>query len=193
MKKIILFLLLVSAQSAIAQNETTTIKKDFETMIRYTREKKINEIMEMTYPKLFQVIPKEKMAAMVKTGLDGAGMKMIYEANKTNLHFSKIAKLKASTVCLAKYDQNMVIEFTDPKMAQMFLKAKSKDLIPEKLSDKKVRLKGKSYLLAIKDAYTKNTWKYVNYNDLDQELNNKILSAEIKNSVVQLKSELDKG
>ena len=64
----------------------------------------------------------------------------------------------------------------------------------EKIADNKLRMTGKGYLLAIKDEYTKNTWKYLNYSE-DLEGTNataNFISDEILKGAAELKKELTK-
>lgn len=84
----------------------------------------------------------------------------------------------------------MVLQSSQPALLDMMAKAKMKDNTVEKLSPGKVRIKGTNYLLAIKDANTAGTWKYLRYDDEDAEINAKILSKEIATNVAALKTAL---
>ncbi len=187
MKFKFIFLLFFLVNFAFAQSEQDLIRKDFETIVNYTRQGQMEKILDMTYPKIFEKMPKETMLGMMKMATEGMGMKMIYEQNTINLNMSSIEKLKDATICLSSYDQTTVIEFTSPMMAKMFLMAKNEDYTVDKIDDKKIKMSGKAYLLAIKDTYTKNTWKYLNY---DQTMDPSSLSSEIYKKSVELKTAL---
>jgi hypothetical protein len=189
MKHIFLFLLIFSARTVFAQDQEI-IKRDFQTIIKYTSQMKIDEVLEMTYPQLFNVMPKAQMSAMAKGMLSGMGIKMIYEQVPINLKMTPIKTLSKSSICLGKYNQSMVLEAADANLLGMFTQAKLKDNVIEKLGKNKVRIKGSSYLLALKDAYTKNTWKYLRYDDENAEVNSKILSKEIIKNVEDMKTSL---
>jgi hypothetical protein len=187
MKIIRVFALILVSTFSFAQNDEASIKKDFETIVNFTRQNQIEKILDMTYPRLFEKMPKESVLAMSKMAMDGMGMKMIFEENTINLKMSKTIQLKNAIICLSQYDQNTVIEFNNAMMAKMFLMGQTEDIKIEKINDKKVKMVGKSYLLAIKDSYTKNTWKYLNY---DQNNDSSIMSKEIYDKAVELKASL---
>jgi hypothetical protein len=187
MKIIRVFALILVSTFSFAQNDEASIKKDFETIVNFTRQNQIEKILDMTYPRLFEKMPKESVLAMSKMAMDGMGMKMIFEENTINLKMSKTIQLKNAIICLSQYDQNTVIEFNNAMMAKMFLMGQTEDIKIVKIDDKKVKMVGKSYLLAIKDSYTKNTWKYLNY---DQNNDSSIMSKEIYDEAVELKAGL---
>jgi len=176
--------------TATFAQDAQIIKKDFQTIIGYARHLEIDKILDMTYPPLFTIMPKAQMSAMSKGMLQSMGIKMIYEEVPIDLTLSPVKKLSAATICMGKYNQSMILESTQPKLLDMIVKAKMKDNIIEKLSPTKVRIKGKGYLLAIKDAKTANTWKYLRYDDEQADMNTKILSKEIQAGVEQLKAGL---
>jgi len=171
---------------ALAQ-EVQLIQKDFQTIIGYTRKMEIDKVLDMTYPPLFKVMPKAQMSAMAKGALSGMGIQTIFEEVPIGLTLSPVTKLSAATICLGKYNQSMIMESSQTALLDMMAKAKMKDNTIEKVSTGKLRIKGKSYLLAIKDASTGNTWKYLRYDDENAEMNAKVLSKEISASAAKLK------
>ncbi|MBB3970821.1 hypothetical protein [Mucilaginibacter phyllosphaerae] len=189
MKKILFCLLILFAGGAVAQ-DAQIIKKDFEAIVAYTHQKNMDKVIDMTYPQIFKVMPKAQMKAMANGALDGMGIKTIFEEVPLMLKLSPVKKLKDATVCLGKYNQSLVLEFKNPSLVDMMAKTKMKDTRIEKLGANKLRMKGTQYLLAIKDKYTNNTWKYLRYDDEDAATNGKILSKEIITVATQLKTAL---
>ena len=187
MKKLILCLLMPFQLAAALAQEAQLIQKDFQTIIGYTRKMEIDKILDMTYPPLFKVMPKAQMSAMAKGALSGMGVKTIFEEVPISLTLSPVTKLGSATICLGKYNQSMILESSQTAMLDMLAKAKMKDNTIEKISTGKLRIKGKNYLLAIKDANTGNKWKYLRYDDEDAELNAKVLSKEISAGAAKLK------
>lgn len=55
-------------------------------------------------------------------------------------------------------------------------------------------MSGKAYLLGIKDAKTKNTWKYLNYDEdfMKLDIAPTVMSAEIIDSAKKLKQSFQK-
>lgn len=189
MKKLIICLLILTAGTTFAQ-DAQIIKKDFETIVAYTHQKNMDKVIDMTYPKIFTVMPKAQMKAMANGMLDGMGIKTIFEEVPLMLKLSPVKKLANASICLGKYNQSMVLEFKNPALIDMMTKTQIKDTKVEKVGDNKLRMKGTQYLLAIKDSYTANTWKYLRYDDEDAATNAKILSKEILAAATQLKATL---
>jgi hypothetical protein len=189
MKKLLICLFMLSAGAAFAQDQQV-VKRDFQTIVEYTRKKNIDKVIDMTYPQLFKVMPKAQMKAMANGMLTGMGINMIFEENPLMLKLSGVKKLATSTICLGRYNQSTILEFKNPALIDMMTKAKMNGTKIEKLGNNKVRMSGVQYLLAIKDAYTANTWKYLRYDDDDSATNAKVLSKEILASAIQLKAAL---
>lgn len=187
MKKLILCLLMPLQIAAALAQDTQIIQKDFQTIIAYTRKMEIDKVLDMTYPPLFKVMPKEQMSAMAKGALSSMGIKTIFEEVPIGLTLSPVTKLGSSTICLGKYNQSMILESSQTALLDMLAEAKMQDNTVEKVSPGKLRIKGKNYLLAIKDASTGNSWKYLRYDNEDAEMNAKVLSKEISAGAAKLK------
>jgi hypothetical protein len=71
MKKLIVCLLMLCATTAGFAQDEQIIKKDFQTIIDYTRQLNIDKVLDMTYPPLFKIMPKAQMAALAKGALQG--------------------------------------------------------------------------------------------------------------------------
>ena len=191
MKKIkLLLLFLIFSQLFFAQNDNQKIQKDFESMIEFTRKNQTDKIIDMTYPRFVKVFGKEGLTGMANAMLSGMGIKTIFEENPINLKMSKISKLKDGLICMGVYDNSMILEFQDEKTVQFFTMTKLEDFDIEKINSKKIRMKGKAYLLAINDSFTNKTWKYLNYVDgLAQSPEaTKVVSKEIITESAKLKA-----
>ncbi len=195
MKKLItLSLLLASISLSFSQNVESKLKNDFEQIISFTKNNQLEKVMEMTYPRFVDLLPEGGMAALASSVLDGMGIKTMYEDVPINLRMSDVMKLNKAEICLAQYDANSVLEFTDKSMVDLFSMFPPEGYNIEKIADNKLRMTGKGYLLAIKDEYTKNTWKYLNYSE-DLEGTNataNFISDEILKGAAELKKELTK-
>jgi hypothetical protein len=146
-----------------SQTENQKTQKDFESIIDFTKKNQIDKVIEMTYPRFVKVFGKDGLTGIATGMLSGMGVKTIFEENPINLEMSKISKLKDGSICLAAYDNSMILEFQDESMVSMFAIVKLEGFDIQKLENKKIRMKGRAYLLAINDSYTNKTWKYLNY------------------------------
>lgn len=193
MKKLLtLTVFLASISLCFSQTVETKLKNDFEQIISFTKNNEMQKVIEMTYPRFVDLLPEGGMAALTSSVLDGMGIKTMYEDVPINLRTSPILELNKATICMAEYDANSVLEFTDKSMADMFTTFSPEGYKVEKIGDNKVRMTGKGYLLAIEDEYTKGTWKYLNYDEsiINSNVSDKFLSNEIVEGAVKLKKEL---
>jgi hypothetical protein len=163
MKNLLLVILMLIPSVIFSQNDVKIIQKDFESMIVYSRNLKLDEIIELTYPRLLLIYGKDGTKGLLSMMFNGFGIKTIYEDNPINLKMSKITKLKDGSICLGEYEQNMILEFTEESMATGYSQEKMDGYILEKIESKKVRIIGKSYILAINDSHTNKMWKYISY------------------------------
>jgi hypothetical protein len=194
MKKLFLLLLLTFSPIIKAQTENVKIQKDFESMIAYTQKNQIDKVIEMTYPRFVAVFGKEGLTGLATGMLTGMGIKAIFEENPINLKMSTISKLKDGSICMGEYDNSMILEFNDESMVSFFTMGKVDGQEIEKIDAKKIRMKGKAYLLGINDSYTKKTWKYLNYMDdlANSPEATKVISKEIITESAKLKASFKK-
>lgn len=190
MKLILTTLFLLMLNYSFCQTVAQTIQKDFETIIEATRQQNMDQVLEMTYPKLFEVYPKEMISGMLTGMLQSMGIQTMYEDNETNLMLSPVKELSksATTVCVGRYDQNMILEFNDDEMGKMFSNYPMEGYTIEVISPRQIKMSGISYLLAINDRSTDHLWKYLNFvDDASSPLNDTaILAPEIVEEVRKL-------
>lgn len=191
-KLLILTVFLASISLCFSQNVETKLKNDFEQIISFTKNNEMQKVIEMTYPPFVNLLPEGGMAALASTMLEGMGIKTMYEDVPINLRTTPVIELKNAVVCMAEYDANSVLEFTDKNMVDMFTMFSPEGYKIEKIEDNKVRMTVKGYLLAIKDEHTKGAWKYLNYDEsiVNSNVSDNFLSDEIVEGAIKLKKAL---
>jgi len=167
MKNTFLVLLFLSLNSIFSQTVEEIITSDFNQIISYTRQKKIDKVLDMTYPRLFEVYPKEMLSSLATDMLEGMGITTIYEDNETNLIVSPVKNVTntSAQICVGRYNQNMILEFNNENAAKIFSQSPMNGYTVEVIDAKKIRMLGVSFLLAINDKHTNNSWRYMNYSD----------------------------
>ncbi len=192
MNNIIYLLTFYISTFLFAQTENEVIQKDFESMISYTKKNQIDKVIDMTYPPFVALFGKEGLTQLAGGMLAGMGIKTIFEENPIQLKMTTISKLKEAELRMASYDSSMILEFLDDAMVQLFTMAPIDGYLIEKLEAKKIRMKGKAYLLAIKDEHTKKLWKYLNFSDeqSNSPMATKVVSEQILSESKKLKTRL---
>lgn len=196
MRKIVFLTLLLFANCLLFaqdRSDDEIIKNDFEAIISYTNNHEIGKILDMSYPRMFEIMPKEAMETMVDSAMATIGIKLTYGNIAPNLQISRTATIGDAEIAVGKYNQSMTMTFKNEEMVDMILsvgKTAYPDYTLEKVDSKTIVLDGVSYLLAIKDSYTDKMWKYINYSG-DQNLFEKMLPAELLSVAEELKAELN--
>lgn len=190
MKKIavVIFVMISVSFASNAQNSEALIKADFEKIIQFSQKQEIKKVIEMTYPRYVAIYPEGVMAGMAEGLIKGMGLKITYDNSPYNIKLSALTTLKNGTICMGEYDNNSILEFENEMMVKLFTMAPIEGFVVTKLEEKKIRMVGKSYLLAIKDSYTKNEWKYLNYDIEVGDKTKEFLSDEIIKAAESLKA-----
>ncbi len=112
MKKIFLFLLLAAAclTQISAQNTRTSIENRVSGYFKATEQKDWNAVVEMVYPKLFNIASKEQMVEVFQS-IEAEGMKMDMK-NFNIKNISDVVTHEGEKFATVNYDMKMTIGFT---------------------------------------------------------------------------------
>lgn len=165
MKKILIAFLFFLNLGIFAQNDAAKIQKDFESLVAFTQKKQMDKVIGMTYPPFVSLFGEEGLTQMLNGMLEGMGIQSVFEEVPLNLKMSSFTTIKNGAICMGAYDNSMILEFKDEAMVNMFTMVKLDGTTIEKIDSKKIRMKGRAFLLALKDSNTNGTWKYLNYTD----------------------------
>ena len=169
LKKIVFLLLLIS-QLTVAQ-DLNSLKIEAQKVLQATTSLDFDQILESTYPKVFEIVSKEQMKnALVLTFYGDETMKIKLLNDTPDFKFGKIKKIDNQTFCLIDYNLSMeitlqsIIEDDDEEQVMI-------DIFKEAMETKKVTFNKEtntftiikpSTMIAIFDDATKNTWKFLN-------------------------------
>ncbi len=196
MKKILFTLLFIfSCTWVFAQNsDLDIVKNDFEKIIDFTKNKETEKILDMTYPRLFEVTSRDVMKAMMDSMMPKLGITISYEDIAPNIKLSGVESIEGTSFVLCKYNQNMTMYFQNPQFTELVL-SEGKSMYPDyelkKIDSNSVKLDGFAYLMAVKDSYTDGVWRYLSISD-NLSVLGKILSPQLLTEVAQLKTDLSK-
>ncbi|MCL9808379.1 hypothetical protein [Flavobacterium luminosum] len=184
MKKIFyLFVLFVSTQM-FSQN-IESLKTKANQAYKASAEMDFDKILELTYPKLFSIMPKESLKEIIKQTFEGNPefkIKMI--AVEPNFNFSEIKKIDGQTFCVIKHNNALEMVFTnkisDPNaVTDLFKSSMKADDVTYNAEKNSILIKLISTMIAVADDSTKNEWTFLN-NDNDGQLMTLLFSEKIK-------------
>lgn len=175
-------------------NDLDLVKGDFEKVINFTKDKETEKILDMTYPRLFEVTSRDVMKAMMDSMMPKLGITITYEDIAPNIKLSNVKPVDGASIVLCKYNQNMTMYFQNAQFTDLVL-TEGKSMYPDyelkKIDSNSIKLEGFAYLMAIKDSHTDGAWRYLSISD-NLSVLGKILSPQLLTEVAHLKTELSK-
>lgn len=184
-KGIILGLLMFSFCSLSAQ--TTEVKTLVNKMFKDVLSKDFESILDMTHPKVFDIVPKEQMLPLIKSTFEGNEEFSIELSNKVpEFKISEIFKGKEKNLeyAFVSYDLGMKMTFKkqefDNEAKEMMTKMmKAQGMEAKFISNNTLKIvKNNSLTILIKEDSTNNEWKMLNY-DANSPLSYQVLSSEL--------------
>lgn len=166
-------LVVFSSHTLIAQKSNETIVKEMAKQIFVDiNNKDYDAILDMTYPKIFDMAPREQMKSIIKSTLEGNN-NMSIDIPKTvpDYKLTKIVENKEESLAYAflSYDMSMKMTFfnqTFDDNAKQGMKSmmQSQGMDAEFISDNSVKvIMNDRVTILIKDKTTKDKWAIINY------------------------------
>lgn len=185
MKKILILVVLLSCFLGFSQNNES-LKTDVKKMYDASYNMAFDEVMEYTYPKIFEIASREQVSAAIESAFDNDEMKIRFVHVSPTFSYSDIKKIDNKTVCLVKYNSAMRMTFEKKMEAEEIesLKKAFKDSGEyEKITFEQDRnsflLEGQASMIAISDESTKGKWAFINYSKSQAQLAEMLLGANV--------------
>lgn len=185
MKKIIVLIVLFTCFLGFSQNNET-LKTDVKKMYDASYNMAFDEVMQYTYPKIFEIAPREQVAAAIENAFDNEEMKIRFVHVNPTFTYSEIKKIDNKSVCLVKYKSAMRMTFErklEAAEVEAFTKAFNESGEYEKSTFEQDRnsffLEGDAAMIAVADESTKGKWTFVNYSKSQAQLAEMLLGANV--------------
>ncbi|MFT7351238.1 MAG: hypothetical protein ACI9XR_000976 [Flavobacterium sp.] len=165
------YLLLAFLATTIGFSQTLeTLKADTKKMYEASYIMNYDEVTNFTYPKVFDLIPKEKMLEMLEQTFNNETMRIRLVTVDPKFVYSDIQKIENKNVAVVNYNNAMRIIFeqkmTDEegtKMVENFKSAGNYLVANFEKERNALYLEGPATMIAVADKTTKNEWKFLNY------------------------------
>lgn len=184
MKKAILTVLFTFAALGLKAQDKASLEKNANLTLEYTIKANYAALMDLTYPKLFELFPKEQMLEMMPKMLNGDGFSITILNAPPNFAFGDIKKVSGGSYVVIKYDTRMKMAFTEPmgdaeleQMMPLFKKSMGTDNITFDRKQNAFYINKRTQMIGAADKLTNNEWRFLN-ND-NPELLKKLLSADV--------------
>ncbi len=172
MKKLILLsVLLITSVSLFAQDKKS-LEERANQMYAYTASEQYEKLLDLTYPKLFTIIPKEKMVEILQRMTKGEGFTITIAPTPPNFKFGDIKKIEDGYYSVIGHDLSMKMKFDEPvtdEELELLLPTFKENLKTDNVTfdktDNSFSILKKSQAVAILDKSTNGKWTFVNNSD----------------------------
>ena len=185
MKKhfLLIAFMVVSTFTAVAQDKQS-LEATALSMYNNTVAGNYEAVASGTYPKIFEVLPKEKMMESLKNMLNGDGYSLMLLKADPKFEYGPVKKVGDGQYCLVKHNLVMKMTFKDPvgdpeskEMIENFKKAMQTNDITFEAKSNSFTIKKRADVVFASDKITKNQWKYMNR--AGDKLMEKMFGAEV--------------
>jgi len=187
MKKILTLLLLITVSNGFCQT-MESLKTQTQKMYKSSIDMKFNDIMDMTYPKVFEIVDRETLSTMMESMFDNENMSIALTDMKPTFTYSDIKEVDGKKFSVINYRNGMKMtlkgDITDEMVGTMENGFKSTPQFDKVNYDKATKtfiLEGPAVMIGVADATTKNEWTFVNYDN--EQLFNMIFDEKIKTAL----------
>jgi hypothetical protein len=169
MKKIFTILLFVTISAAFGQT-METLKTRVQKMYKSSIDMKFDDVMDLTYPKVFEIVDRETLSKTMKSTFDNEMMTLYLLDVKPTFSYSDIKEVDGKKFSVVRYRNGMKMALkgeVDDEMVKAMtdgLKASPQfDKVTYDTASKSIFVEGNAVMIAVADATTKNEWTFVNY------------------------------
>lgn len=182
-KVIFLSLFFICTLSSIAQ-DIESLKTEALKSYKASTSMDYDAIFATTYPKVFDIIPKESMKEMFKQMMDNEQFSIQLVEVEPNFTFGEIKKINNQTFCLIDHDNVMLMKFKTPMedaeaMTEIFKKSMDAEKVTFNKENNEFKIELRSTLIGVSDELTQNNWKFLN-KDKENQLFNMIFDENVK-------------
>jgi len=146
-----------SLEEAAMQMYTNTVAGNYES------------VAGSTYPKVFEIIPKDKMMESLKGMLNGDGYTMMLLKGNPNFEFGPVKKINDGNYSLVKHDLIMKMIFKEPvsdaegkTMTENFKQAMQTSDVSFEGKSNSFTIKKRVDVIFVSNKLTNNKWKFMN-------------------------------
>jgi hypothetical protein len=171
MKKILTLLLFVIASTAFSQT-MESLKASTEKMYKSSTDMKFDDVMDLTYPKVFEIVDRETLSKTMKSTFDNEMMTLTLLDVKPTFTYSGIKEVDGKKFSVVRYRNGMKMalkgDVNDEMVKAMTDGLKTSPQFDKVTYDKALKsifVEGNAVMIAVADASTNNEWTFVNYDN----------------------------
>ena len=143
------------------------LEQNAQKMMDFTISKNYSALMDLTYPKIFDIVPREQMMEILANMMNGDGFTITLLPTAPNFKFGDIREIDSAYYSVFEHDLAMKMAFTapmeDPEMMVGIFKTQLQtDDVTYDKSQNAFTIKKRAQVIAVADASTNGKWAFVN-------------------------------
>lgn len=163
------FILFLFVSVSLFAQDKKSLEERANKMYEYTASQQYEKLLDYTYPKLFTLIPKEKMVEALRGMTKGEGFTITIAPPPANFKFGEIKKIDDAHYCVLTHNLSMKMTFTEPVgdeelklLLPSFKEAMKTDNVTFDKKDNSFTIIKASQAIAVFDKLSNNQWTFVN-------------------------------
>ncbi len=156
---------------------TEAMKKGAETMYEASYNMDFDAILDATYPRIFEIVPREQMYDFMDKSFQNEQLRIRFVHPTVKMNYSEIKEVEAKKVVLITYEASIRMIF-ETQLSDFDIKdmeANLKANLPEKTviyepNRNAFLISGTDTMIAVADEYTNHQWKYITYDKVQKPL-----------------------
>lgn len=200
MKKIFLpGILFLSLQSLLFAQKDTALERRLQDFLMVNENLDLEKVMDLTYPKLFTIVPKDQMLEVMKNAFDNDEVTIKLDSLRINT-ILPVFKMENGSYAKVIYSMQMLMAFKDKETDsltaedkeernQFMLEHMGKQYGGNNVSIDSAtgafKINVTSLMVAVKDSYAKE-WSFINLKENDP-LTNRLFSKALLNKLTTYK------
>ena len=188
MKNYIITLFILGCSLTAFAQDKAALQTALDRFYKNTTAGQYEALLADTYPKIFEVIPKEQMLKKLQEMLNGPGYVLDVLDAPANFEFGEIKHVGKGYYCIVKHDMLMKMTFTEPigeaeskEMIQQFKKSMKTDVVSFNQKTNSFTMKIRADVIAISNTVTGGTWKFLNRTG--PNIMNKVLDEDVRKAL----------
>lgn len=180
-------LLLVTGFSSTAQDKKA-LEASITKMYQVTVDADFETLMDYTYPKIFEIAPREQLMQAMKGMLNGPEFNVTVLTTPPNFEYGPIKKIGGGSYCVVQHDLLMKMAFKEPvndegqkAMIESFKTTLKASMVTFDAKENAFTVKKRTEVIAVADKLTNNQWKFLNTGA--DALMEKMLGKEVVNQL----------
>lgn len=186
-RKIIITALFVLTSLTTFAQDLASLKTEAQKAYKAASNMNYDQIFETTYPKVFDIIPRESMKDMFEQMMENEQFSIKLVEVDPELSFGEIKKIGDQTFCLVDHNNVMNMTFKTPMddaemMIDIFKTSMQAEDVTYNKETNTFTIKLRATLIGVADSLTNNKWKFLN-KDKDNQLFSMIFDEKVKTAL----------